>query len=163
MNPSITFMLLCCFFVGLGVFVVLYNQRPHPFLRIIKGYISHTFKNTQFLCSLDSRLPIAYWRDATSRGFFRNPQRIYFELQHSFSLKEFEKMFAELCHRSRHLHDGCLEVWKITYLDHEHVAYVFRRSEDGNQIEYLLTIKQKKDKATSSTLHVLSIAWRVRR
>lgn len=150
------------FLAGLGLFVVLYNQRPYPFLRIIQEYILETFEDAVFLCSLDSRLPIAYWSDATSRGTFSNPQRIYFQLRYSFSIKEFEKMFAKLFHLTRFFGVNRLKLLNITYVTQQHVMYKIRRCEGKRKIEYLVTIKQVKDKKTSTSLHVLSIAWKAR-
>lgn len=159
-TPFSPLIVLLGFLAGLGLFVVLYNRRPRPFLRIIQEYLLETFEHAVFLCPLDPRLPIAYWPDATSRGTFSNPQRIYFQLRYSFSIKEFEKMFDRLFHLTRMFRVDRLKLLKITYPTPDHVIYKIKRSKGKRKIEYLVTIKQVKDKKTSTSLHVLSIAWK---
>ena len=162
------------YFATLGMIVCAsllgyYICRPNPMLHILKKYVFESLKDVSFISFFDDCVPEIYQPDATNRGTYANPLRIYFKTHYSFNIQAIQRiMYRTFLARIFYLGKTSVVCMKFEIQDHDNARCILREFRGRKKIEYLILIKRKKVRADELTPHArslisVSIAYRIKR
>ena len=138
-------------------------------LHILKKYVFESLKDVSFISFFDDCVPEIYQPDATNRGTYANPLRIYFKTHYSFNIQAIQRiMYRTFLARIFYLGKTSVVCMKFEIQDHDNARCILREFRGRKKIEYLILIKRKKVRADELTPHArslisVSIAYRIKR
>ncbi len=148
-----------------------YIHRPYPILQILKKHVFEAIKDVTFIHFWDDCVPEIYQPDATSRGAYSNPLRIYCKTHYAFDLDTIQKMMYKVFQSgSRIFYFGKISIvsMKFEIQNYDAIRYTLQEFRGKKKIEYLILIKRKKmcaDELSSCprSLISVSIAYRIKK
>ncbi len=162
-----TYFLILTSIICLGL-LAYHVCKPYPMLRILKKNIIESVDEISFTSFLIDCVPEIYQPDATQRGLYSSPLRIYFQARYSFDIRIIESLMQNVFARQRLYFGKSSSVFvKFQTINQDNARCIIEefKCHTNQKTEYLVLIKRSKVRANTSvpyarSLISISIAYR---